>query len=64
MNKALTVAELIEELKKMPQDMEVYFQGSEWIQAARSVGFVAKYEIDYKADGDVVCLFDQEPGDR
>ena len=41
----MTVAELIEKLKELPQDMEVQFRTSEWTD--ESVKEIEIYDIDY-----------------
>jgi len=50
-NTAITVAELIEELKKFPQDAKVYHYDSEWGSFE-----VSGVEIHHRQDGSVIIL--------
>lgn len=55
-NKQLTVKELINKLQEMPQDLLVFYEGSEWFHPAVSVCTMPLSRTDYRKEGECVCI--------
>jgi len=64
MSKPFKVAELIEVLRALPQDLDVYFDGSEWTHAVCRADVTAAQRRVFFPDGnhgDFVMLSEREP---
>jgi hypothetical protein len=59
----MKVFELIAALRELPQDMDVYFDGSEWTQPVRQASVASGAKRVFFPDegsGDWVCLSDHD----